>query len=165
MVRRILARALGPARDVEDSLQEVFLCLFTKVPELRNPASLRAFVVSITIRTLRHEIRRRKLRSWLRLDGPDAVPDLRSVSPDTDAREALARFYVLLDRINTRDRTVFVLHVLEGMDVESIASALQLSVPTIRRCYTRARDRIAILAGHDPMLVDYVSKFEVGAAP
>ena len=165
MVRRILARALGPERDVEDSLQEVFLCLFNKAPELRNPASLRAFIVSIAIRTLRHEIRRRKLRSWLRLDGNVVVEDLRTVSPDTDAREALIRFYALLDRINTRDRSVFVLHVIEGMDIEAIASALEVSVPTIRRCFTRARERILVLAGRDPMLVDYVSKLHPGALP
>jgi RNA polymerase sigma-70 factor (ECF subfamily) len=165
LVRRILARALGPERDVEDSLQEVFLCLFNKAPELRNPAALRAFIVSIAIRTLRHEIRRRKLRSWLRLDGASAAEDLRAVSPDTDAREALTRFYALLDRISTRDRSVFVLHVIEGMDVEAIASALQVSVPTVRRCFTRARERIALLAGRDPMLVDYVSKFQVEVAP
>jgi RNA polymerase sigma-70 factor (ECF subfamily) len=165
LVRRILARALGPERDVEDSLQEVFLCLFNKAPELRNPASLRAFIVSIAIRTLRHEIRRRKLRGWLRLDGNAAAEDLRAVSQDTDAREALTRFYALLDRISTRDRSVFVLHVIEGMDVEAIASALQVSVPTIRRCFTRARERIALLAGRDPMLVDYVSKFQVEADP
>jgi len=165
MVRRMLARALGPERDVEDSLQEVFLCVFNKAPELRNPAALRAFIVSIAIRTLRHEIRRRKLRSWLRLDGNVAVEDLRAVNPDTDAREALIRFYALLDRVNTRDRSVFVLHVIEGMDVESIASALEVSVPTIRRCYTRARERIVLLAERDPTLVDYVSKFQVGALP
>jgi len=165
MVRRMLARALGPERDVEDSLQEVFLCLFNKAPELRNPAALRAFIVSIAIRTLRHEIRRRKLRSWLRLDSNATIEDLRAVTPDTDAREALIRFYALLDRINTRDRSVFVLHVIEGMDVEAIASALEVSVPTIRRCFARARERIDILAGRDPMLVDYVSKFQVGALP
>lgn len=165
LVRRILSRALGPERDVEDSLQEVFLCLFNKAPELRNPAALRAFIVSIAIRTLRHEIRRRKLRSWLRLDGNSAAQDLRSVNPDPDAREALTRFYALLDRLNTRDRSVFVLHVIEGMDVETVASALQVSVPTIRRCFARAREKIALLAGRDPMLVDYVSKFQLGAAP
>jgi RNA polymerase sigma-70 factor, ECF subfamily len=165
LVRRILSRALGPERDVEDSLQEVFLCLFNKAPELRNPAALRAFIVSIAIRTLRHEIRRRKLRNWLRLDGNAAAEDLRSVNPDPDAREALTRFYALLDRVNTRDRSVFVLHVIEGMDVEAIASALQVSVPTIRRCFTRARERIALLAGRDPTLVDYVSKFQVEAEP
>jgi RNA polymerase sigma-70 factor, ECF subfamily len=165
LVRRILSRALGPERDVEDSLQEVFLCLFNKAPELRNPAALRAFIVSIAIRTLRHEIRRRKLRNWLRLDGHTAAEDLRAVNPDTDAREALTRFYALLDRINTRDRSVFVLHVIEGMDVEAIGSALQVSVPTVRRCFSRARERIALLAGRDPMLVDYVSKFRVEAEP
>jgi len=165
LVRRILSRALGPQRDVEDSLQEVFLCLFNKAPELRDPAALRAFIVSITIRTLRHEIRRRKLRSWLRLDGNLAVDDLRTISPDPDAREALLRFYSLLDRINTRDRSVFVLHVIEGMDVEAIASALEVSVPTIRRCYARARGRIVQLAGRDPTLVDYVAKFRVEAEP
>jgi len=55
--------------------------------------------------------------------------------------------------------------VIEGMDVESIASALEVSVPTIRRCYTRARERIVLLAERDPTLVDYVSKFQVGALP
>jgi len=164
LVRRILARALGPERDLEDSVQEVFLCLFNKAPELRNPEALRAFIVSIAIRTLRHEIRRRKVRRWLRLDGNGTVEDLRSVSPDPDAREALTRFYALLDRINTRDRTVFVLHVIEGMDVEAIAKALAVSVPTVRRCLTRARDRIALLAERDPLLVDYVAKFQ-GAVP
>ena len=165
LVRRILSRALGPQRDVEDSLQEVFLCLFNKAPELRNPAALRAFIVSIAIRTMRHEIRRRKLRSWLRLDGHVAAEDLRTVNPDPDAREALIRFYSLLDRINTRDRSVFVLHVIEGMDVEAIASALDVSVPTIRRCYARARARIVQLAGRDPTLVDYVSKFQARGEP
>jgi len=163
MVRRMLARALGPERDVEDSLQEVFLCLFSKVGELRNPAALRAFIVSIAIRTLRHEIRRRKLRSWLRLDGNVAVEDVRAVNPDPDAREALVRFYALLDRINTRDRTVFVLHVIEGMDIEAIADALDVSTPTIRRCLGKARERILLLAGRDPTLVDYVSQFDLGA--
>lgn len=165
MVRRMLARALGPERDVEDSLQEVFLCLFNKVPELRNPAALRAFIVSIAIRTLRHEIRRRKLRSWLRLDGNVAVEDVRAINPDPDAREALIRFYSLLDRINTRDRSVFVLHVIEGMDMEAIAEALEVSVPTVRRCLTRARERISLLAGRDSTLVDYVSKFDTGGQP
>jgi RNA polymerase sigma-70 factor (ECF subfamily) len=165
MVRRMLARALGPERDVEDSVQEVFLCVFNKAPELRNPASLRAFIVSIAIRTLRHEIRRRKLRSWLRLDGNVAVEDLRAIDPNTDAREALSRFYALRDRINTRDRSVFVLHVIVGLDVDAIADALEVSVPTIRRCFARARERIALLAGRDPTLVDYVSNFVMGELP
>ncbi len=160
LVRRILSRSLGPERDVEDAVQDVFLCVFDKAPGLRNPAALRSFIVSVTIRTLRHEIRRRKLRSWLRLDGNTETADLRTVHPDTDSREALTRFYAILDRINTRDRTAFVLHFIEGIDVPGVAEALELSVPTIRRCLTRARDRLVMLAGRDPVLVEYVSALE-----
>jgi RNA polymerase sigma-70 factor (ECF subfamily) len=160
LVRRILARSLGPARDIEDTIQDVFLCVFDKGPTLRNPASLRAFIVSVTIRSLRYEIRRRKLRSWLRLPGEPETLDLRSVEIDTDSREALERFYQLLDRINTRDRTAFSLHFIEGMDIREIARAMDVSVPTIRRCLIRARQKLTLFAGRDPILVEYVSNLD-----
>ena len=51
------------------------------------------------------------------------------------------------------------------VDIEAIAEALGVSVPTVRRCFARARERIALLAGRDPMLVDYASKLQSGAAP
>ncbi len=165
LVRRILRRSLGPERDVEDAVQEVFLCLFEKAPTLRNPSALRAFIVSVTIRTLRYEIRKRKVRSWLRLDGSSETPDLRTVQLDTDSSEALTRFYSILDRINTRDRTAFVLHFIDGMDVTEVAEALNVSVPTVRRCLARSRQRIVLLAERDPLLVEYVSKLEAREAP
>jgi RNA polymerase sigma-70 factor, ECF subfamily len=162
LVRRLLARSLGPERDVEDNVQDVFLCLFRKVPELRDPGALRSFIVSITMRTMKREVRRRKVRSWLRLDDDGAVADKRSVYTDTDAREALARFYTLLNRVATRERAVFVLHVIEGMDYDAVAHALQISAPMVRRCLTRARERITLLAGRDPLLADYLAKFHLG---
>lgn len=165
LVRRILVRSLGPERDVEDAIQDVFLCVFDKARSLRNPASLRAFIVSVTVRSLRYEIRRRKLRSWLRLDGDAETPDLRTVNVDTDSREALARFYELLDRINTRDRTAFALHFIEGMSLPEVAEAMSVSVPTVRRCLARSREKLTLLAGRDPLLVEYVSRLEQEDTP
>lgn len=163
MVRRIMRRSLGPERDVEDAVQDVFLCVFDKVPTLRNPAALRAFIISVAVRTLRYEIRRRRVRSWLRLTGDTETPDLRVVHPDTDSREALVRFYRILDRINARDRTAFTLHYIEGMEVPDVAAALGVSVPTTRRCLARARERLVLFAGRDPLLIQYVSQFERGS--
>jgi RNA polymerase sigma-70 factor (ECF subfamily) len=160
MVRRIMRRSLGPERDVEDAVQDVFLCVFDKVPTLRNPAALRAFIISVAVRTLRYEIRRRRVRSWLRLTGDTETPDLRVVHPDTDSREALVRFYGILDRINARDRTAFVLHYIEGMEVPDVAAALGVSVPTTRRCLARARERLVLFAGRDPLLIQYVAHLE-----
>jgi RNA polymerase sigma-70 factor (ECF subfamily) len=157
LVRRIIARSLGAERDVDDTVQDVFLNVFDKVPTLRNPASLRAFIVSVAIRTLRSEIRRLKVRGWSRLQGPTEAADPRSVQIDTDSREALTRFYEILDRINLRDRTAFEHHFLEGMEIAEVAQSMNTSVPTIRRCLARARGRLALLAARDPILVDYVS--------
>jgi RNA polymerase sigma-70 factor (ECF subfamily) len=157
LVRRIIVRSLGAEREVDDTVQDVFLNVFDRVPMLRNPASLRAFVVSVAIRTLRSEIRRLKVRSWLRLQGTTEIPDLRTVQIDTDSREALARFYSILDRINLRDRTAFELHCLEGMEITEVAQSMNTSVPTIRRCIARSRGRLTLLAARDPLLVEYVS--------
>jgi RNA polymerase sigma-70 factor, ECF subfamily len=156
VVRRILRRSLGPERDVEDTIQDVFLCVFNKVQTLRDPGALKAFVISVTVRTLRYEIRRRRVRNWLRFADDLDVPDLRSVHPDPDSREALVRFNTILDRINSRDRTAFVLHIVHGLDLPEVAHSLGVSVPTTRRCVVRAKERVALFAGRDPLLVNYL---------
>src|SRR4051794_23189325 len=69
MVFRMLRRSLGPGHDVEDLAQEVFLCVFEKVRGLREPAALKAFVISITVLTTRTELRRLWVRRWVRLSG------------------------------------------------------------------------------------------------
>ena len=39
VIRRILARTLGPSRDVEDHVQETFLVFFRELPGLRAAAA------------------------------------------------------------------------------------------------------------------------------
>lgn len=157
LVRRIVQRSLGPEHDAEDVVQEAFLCLFSRVHTLRDPAALKAFIISITVLTTRREIRRRKLRRWVGLTEADDMPDLRVVSDEADSREALTRFYRILDRIRTRDRTAFVLRFIEGMEVADVAEAMGVSVPTARRCFTRAWQRVSFFAKRDPFLADYLT--------
>src|SRR5438132_14199568 len=45
MVHRMLKRAFGPGHDIEDMVQDVFLCLFKKVEGLREPKALKSFVI------------------------------------------------------------------------------------------------------------------------
>src|SRR4051812_4532180 len=137
MVFRMLRRALGPGHDVEDLAQEVFLCVFEKVRGLREPAALKAFVISITVLTTRTELRRLWVRRWVRLSGKTDLGKVNVVHPDTDSREALARFYAVLDRVNTKDRTAFVLRFMEGLELVEVASALGLSLATTKRRLAR----------------------------
>src|SRR4249920_2108942 len=123
MVFRMLRRTLGADHDLDDLAQEVFLCVFEKVRGLREPKALKAFVISVTVLTTRHELRRRWVRRWVRLSKKSDAADTEVVSTDTDAREALGRFYAILDRVNVNDRTAFVLRYMEGLELTEVAAA------------------------------------------
>jgi RNA polymerase sigma-70 factor, ECF subfamily len=161
LVRRMLRRSLGPKHEVEDVVQNVFLCLFQRVHTLRDPLALKAFVIAITVRMIRYEVRRARVRRLVGLSRTAELPDLRVVNADSGSRHALIHFYRILDRLNARDRTAFVLRFIEGMDAAEVAAAMAVSVPTARRCFTRAWERVTLLAQRDPFLVDYLSKLEV----
>lgn len=161
LVRRILRRSLGPQHEIEDIVQDVFLCLFERVHTLRDPVALKAFVIAITVRTARYEIRRARVRRWVGLSRTAELPDLRVVNADSTSQHALIHFYRALNRINERDRTAFVLRFIEGMEAAEVASALGVSVPTARRCFTRAWERVTFFAQRDPFLIDYLTNLEV----
>lgn len=162
LVRRLVQRTLGPEHDAEDVVQDAFVCLYNRVHTLREPAALKSFVMSIAVLTTKHELRRRKFRRWVGLAHATDVPDMRVVQDGDDSREALARFYRLLDRLRDRDRTAFVLRFVEGLGVADVADALGVSIPTVRRCFNRAWQRVSLLASRDPFLADYLASLNGG---
>jgi RNA polymerase sigma-70 factor (ECF subfamily) len=158
MVFRMLRRTLGSDHELDYLAQEVFLCVFEKVPGLREPKALKAFVISVTSLTMRHELRRRWVRRWVKLSGKSDPAELEIVRPDTDAREALARFYKILDRVNATDRAAFVLRFIEGLELTEVAAALNLSLATTKRRLARLWARVMLLVERDPVLVHYRPK-------
>jgi RNA polymerase sigma-70 factor, ECF subfamily len=157
MVHRIVRRALGQAGDIEELVQDVFLNFFRRVPTLREPKALPAFIISITNLTIRHELRRRWVRRWVTLgDSHDASQDLRISQPDPEARQAMARFYGILDKLGSEDRMAFVLRFMEGMELTEVASALDLSLASAKRRISHARARIEHHVQQDPALIDYL---------
>ena len=157
LVRRIVRRSMGPDQGVEDIVQDVFATLFAKPERLREPAAFRAFIISITLHNVSYELRRRRVRRWVGLSPTSELPDIRVVESNPEAREALVRFYRILDSVRTRDRMAFVLRYVDGMEVAEVAKAMDTSVPTARRCFTRAYKRVALLASRDPFLADYLT--------
>jgi RNA polymerase sigma-70 factor (ECF subfamily) len=157
MVRRIVRRTLGPTSDAEDFVQEVFMQLFAKVHTLRDPRVLKAFIISVTTLTLRRELRRRKLRSWLGLRPDPLATDLRVVHPDPIGRAALERFYAVLDRLDVRERTAFALRYIEGLSMNDVAAALGVSLATAKRSLAHAQRRVLLHVERDPLLSDYLA--------
>ena len=157
LVHRIIRRSLGQPADVEDLAQEVFLNLFRRLPTLREPRALPAFILTITTLTLRHELRRRWVRRYITLGATEDIgADQQVVHPDPEARQAVSRFYAILDKLKPEERMAFVLRFIEGMELTEIASALELSLATVKRRLAKARSRLEHHIAKDAALASYL---------
>src|SRR5262245_23455256 len=163
-VDQTLRRLLGPGPDREDLLQEVFIRFFRRVGSLREPTAVRGFLTGICIHVVRGEISRRKRRRWLSLTPTGDIPELATNFPDLDNREAVTRYYNLIDRLGGKDRSFFVARTIEGMTLEEVAAAHEVSVSTAQRRINRATKRVAALVRRDPMLARFAHDFATESA-
>jgi RNA polymerase sigma-70 factor (ECF subfamily) len=159
MVHRMLKRAFGPGNDIEDMVQDVFLCLFRKVGGLREPRALKSFVISIATKTIQYEIRQRRVRAWVRLSKAPELVEACTEQPDPAARQAMLRFYGILDHLKAADRAAFVLRFFEGLELTEVAAALDISVSTTKRRLERIWKRVSVMVERNPGLAAYLAHF------
>jgi len=142
MVLTLAGRTLGSRSEAEDIAQEAFCQVYRKVATLREPDSFRSFIYACAVRLLQTELRRKKVRSWLSFERPDALDRRAGATLDVESRDLLRRLYGLLERLTPRDRLVFVLNRMESMSVEEIAVAMAISESTVKRALTHASNRM-----------------------
>jgi RNA polymerase sigma-70 factor, ECF subfamily len=133
MVHRALRRGLGPGRDIDDLMQEVFLTVFDRVKTLRDPSALRSFIYSVTIRRARWEMRRRQARSRDSLEALQLVESDRATQADPESRDLLTLVQKILDAMKDKYRLAFVMHRIEDQPILQVAQALEVSVTTAGR--------------------------------
>ena len=75
-----------------------------------------------------------------------------------EGREALDRFYKILDRLSPKHRSAFVLRYVEGLDLADVAEALDISLATIKRWLPRISKRVFSQAERDPLLSPYITR-------
>ena len=149
-VTRWAAALGGPAADVDDLAQEVFLVVRRKLDAF-DGRHLRAWLYAITARTV-SDFRR---RAWFK----NVLSRRREVDVDSLARagatphelaeraEARRKIYRLLEKMSEKRRTAFVLFEIEGYSGEEIASLLGVPVATVwTRLHHARREFFARLA-------------------
>jgi RNA polymerase sigma-70 factor (ECF subfamily) len=152
MVFRLLERGLGPHGEAEDLTQDVFLTTFARLPSLRDGEALRSFIYSVALRTLKWELRRKRVRRILHLSDDGQLPEVPIRGADSEGRQILARFYALLDQLAVNDRAAFVLRYMEGFKLEEIAERMGVSLATAKRWVGRASRDVSALVEADPDL-------------
>jgi RNA polymerase sigma-70 factor (ECF subfamily) len=154
-VQRVLARMVGYAEpERTDLLHDVFVRALERIGDLKNPRALKGWLVGIAVFIAKEWLRRRK-RTGLPV-APDRAADRAGASAPPEAVEAVRSLYALLDRFSEDDRAIFVLRVLEGMNIAEIAETCDLTMSTARRRILRAEDRFRRLLPGYPALVERV---------
>jgi RNA polymerase sigma-70 factor (ECF subfamily) len=137
LINRLVWRTLGADPEHDDVVQQAFLNILTSIHKVENPALLRSWITSVTINTVRRELRSRKYRRILRLV-PDVADDVDHQIPPTD-RKLVRSAFAILRRMGIDDRMAFALHFIEGMTLSEVAGATDVSLATVKRRIARAR--------------------------
>jgi len=165
LVKRLVWRFLGPGPDYADVCQEVFLRIFKRLGELREPAALNGFVVSVTLGVARNEARRRRIRAIVGLVPEDVLPAAADFPGQGEAREAARALYLLLRTLSAEDRSLFVARFVEKMELAEVAAAHGMSLSTGKRRLARLVTRVNARLESSPVLMEYVGTLGQGRDP
>jgi RNA polymerase sigma-70 factor (ECF subfamily) len=137
------ARRLGVGDDaVDDVLQQVFLVVHRRLPEVTMTGSEKAWLFGVLLHVVRDHKRSLRRKSPHRFFGgpadPETLPDERSRQPDESlARvEAAALVQRWLDALDEDKREVFILAELEQLSAREIGEATGTNPSTV---YSRLR--------------------------
>ena len=136
----------GPAIDVDDIVQEVFLVARRKLPDFRDEGGrITTWLFRITEKIVQSVRRRQRVRRWLRHGSEDEVPGMGSAQPGPDdaleRRQKIQSVYTVLDTLPENQRRVLVLFEIEGLATQTIAELIGVRLGTVRVRLHRARSR------------------------
>jgi RNA polymerase sigma-70 factor (ECF subfamily) len=144
-VYAVLARLRGTRLDLDDLVQTTFLALPRAARNYDPDASARAFVIGVAIQHARRE-RRSLVRRWRLWQARTHEVDLpeAGVDPERHAsdREDFSAMESALAKLPVAQREVIILHEVQGMKGEEVASALGVPVNTIWTRLHHARNAL-----------------------
>lgn len=138
-VWRSLRRLGIEERELADAVQEVFLIVFKKLPELDFDSRLSSWLYAVCLRVASDWRRRAHRRHELIGDEPEQPAAISCESPHVAELRTL--LWQALEAMPLEQRAVFVAFELEGLTGDEIASALGVPTPTVHSRLRLARER------------------------
>jgi RNA polymerase sigma-70 factor (ECF subfamily) len=144
-VLRVL-RLLGvPPRDREDVAQEVFIKVFRHLKAYQRGRSFGGWLYRVAVNEA-NDYRSRSARAGRNETGwSDELDEHAAPAEDVRQAELRRRLEAALLQLTERERAVFVLREIEGLETDEIARALGITGITVRRHLGLARDRLRVL--------------------
>jgi RNA polymerase sigma-70 factor (ECF subfamily) len=148
-VQRLLTRVLGPGPDTEDLLQEVFFRVFQRIHKIEPPDALPGYVTSVAVLVAREALRKRKRSRWLSFFSSDDLADIASKRGSVDVPDDVRAFYDAVAKIPAQSQVCVTLRYVEGMALQELADATQVSLATAKRHLQRAESELLEALGKD----------------
>jgi RNA polymerase sigma-70 factor (ECF subfamily) len=134
-VGRIILRLVGRGAHVDDLLQETFIVAFKKRHEFDGRAKVTTWLYAIAshlcLRYRRSVLRFALFRARLPQPGDDVPPPFERPDGRLERRQDIALVEAGLQKLPFKQREVFVLYELEGMEGSAIAELLGIPVGTV----------------------------------
>jgi RNA polymerase sigma-70 factor, ECF subfamily len=132
-VGSVVLQLIGRPGDVDDVVQDVFIQAHRGLPKLRDASAVRPWLRRIAVRRSRRWLRKRWVRRWFGESDVDVQAELVDSSASPEERAQITYIYRRLERMPRDESIVWVLRLVEGETLESIADLLGCSVSTVQR--------------------------------
>lgn len=140
-------KLLGTHEGLDDLVQDVFLAAVRGLRGLRDPAAVKGWLSTVTVRLAQKRLRRERLKSFfIRRAGDEDVAD---ASATPEQRVLLAQIYAVLKKQAVEDQVAWTLRHLEGERLEQVALLTGVSLATTKRRIKRANDAIREAVGDE----------------
>jgi len=147
-VASVALRVLGRPSEVDDLVQDVFLCVMPRLGDLRDPQALRGWLAVITARLARRRLRSRRWKVWLGVGAAHDYTQLADSAASPQDRALLGELYRALDRLPVQQRLAWSLRHVEGLDLADVAAACECSLATVKRWIAAAAAALRIEVEH-----------------
>jgi RNA polymerase sigma-70 factor (ECF subfamily) len=143
-VAGIVKGMLGPAAEVKDIGQEVFIRFYESLEQYRGESSLGTYLSRIAMNLSLNELKRRKRTFWF-FSSDETAARHQSVPEGLDLKEALQRAF---QKLEPEFRSVATLRLVEGYTTKETATILKIPTGTVLSRLARAQKKLKEMLHH-----------------
>ena len=154
---RYACAALGDPDEAQTIAQDCFMRAYRARAQFRGESALGTWLIQIAVNLVRDRIRSRRLQFWRSaatrsVEVGEAARWLSDHGPTPEAQasthQQVAEVRKAVEYLSQRQRTVFLLRFVEGMDMVEIASATGMKEGTVKthlfRALNAVRQRVGV---------------------
>jgi RNA polymerase sigma-70 factor, ECF subfamily len=149
-VYRLTSAILGNEADARDAAQETFLAAWRQVPRLRESEKLDAWLQRIAVNAARMTLRARGRRRIREIPSSTVAAMADRATGGRSERDDAAILDAALGKLPVEQRSILVLHHLEGRSVAELAAMFGIPVGTAKsRLFASRRALAAAIAAEE----------------